>query len=54
MGSAAPSNVTMPYKYNVRVSQIDCTAPVNEFNRAVRGEEEKAIPLKALKRPLTN
>ena len=54
MGSAAPSNVTMPYKYNVRVSQIDCTAPVNEFNRAVRGEEEREIPLKALKRPLTN
>ena len=40
IGSAAPTNVTIPYKYNVRVSQIDCTAPVNPFNRAIRGEEE--------------
>ena len=38
-GSAAPTNVTMPYKYNVRVAQIDCTAPVNPFNGAVRGEK---------------
>ena len=35
---AAPTNVTMPYKYNVRVAQIDCAAPVGEFNRAIRGE----------------
>ena len=39
VGSAAPTNVTMPYKYNVRVAQIDCTAPVNPFNGAVRGEK---------------
>ena len=40
MGSAALTNVTMPYKYNVRVAQIDCKAPpVAEFNRAMRGEK---------------
>ena len=37
-GGAAPTNVTMPYKYNVRVSQIDCAAPVGELNTAIRGE----------------
>ena len=36
---ATPTNVTMPYKYNVRVSQIDCKAPVGEVNRAMRGEK---------------
>ena len=55
---AAPTNVTMPYKYNVRVAQIDCKAPppVAEFNRAMRGEKT-AYLLRIemhLKCPLTN
>ena len=53
---AAPTNVTMPYKYNVRVAQIDCKAPpAAEFNRAMRGEKTAYLYIEMhLKCPLTN
>ena len=40
IGAAASTNVTMPYKYNVRVAQIDCTAPDKPNTGAVRGRKK--------------